>query len=81
MPVASVKARGKVVAGPEYTALYARMKTAYDIEKTVFTKGMTASQAKKVGERNRRVEHMALTSPTVSTKDALAFVWYRNKKY
>ena len=59
---------------------FARIKTAYDIERAVFTKDMTASKAKKVGERHRGVEHMALTSPTVSTKDALAFVWYRHRQ-
>jgi len=79
VPVPLVKEGRKTVPGPEYTALYARIKTAYDIARAVFTKDMTASAVKKVDERHRAVEHMELTSPTVSTKDALAFVWYRNQ--
>jgi len=63
-----------------YKALNERIATADEAAKVDFTKAMTAGAAKKIGPRNRRVEHIVLTSETVSTKDALAFVWHRNRE-
>jgi len=79
VPAATGRVGGRMTTSPEFKALNARIKVEYDIAKTVFTKDMTVSKAKKVGERNKRVEHMTLTSPKISTKDALAFVWHRNR--
>jgi len=63
------------VPNPAFLAWRARIKTAYDTAKEVFTRDMTASAARLIDPRNRRVEHLALTNPETSTKDALAFVW------
>jgi hypothetical protein len=60
--------------------LYERIATAYEIAKIDFTKDLTSAAAKKIGPRNRRVEHIVLTSESVPTKDALALVWHRNRE-
>ena len=75
----SVQGGRAKIPDPEWVALEARIKTRYDIEKVAFSRDMTAREAGRVGARNRRVEHLVLTSPETSTHDALAFVWHRAK--
>ena len=80
MPTHQVRINGKQVKPKEFMALYERIAAAYEIAKVAFTKDLTPGAAKKIGPRSRRVEHIVLTSSTVSTKDALAFVWHRNRE-
>jgi len=77
LPPRQIKSGGSLVSNPAYVAWKARIKKAYDNAKEIFTRGMTDAQVAKVGSRNRRVTHLALTNPATSTKDALALVWER----
>ena len=64
----------------EYMVLYTRIERTYEISKVEFTKDMTTPSAKKIGPRNGKVEHLVPTSSAVSTKDALSFVWHRQRE-
>jgi hypothetical protein len=65
---------------PELTAQQARLKARYDIELAAFSHDMTPLQRFRIGPQNRRVEHLALTSPDAPIRDALALVFGRGKK-
>jgi len=77
LPPRQIKSGSTSVSNPAWVAWKARIKKAYDNAKEIFTQGMTDAEVAKVGSRNRRVEHLALTNPATSTKDALALVWER----
>ncbi len=80
VPPVSVTINGKAnIKPPEWVALSERIATAYELAKVDFTRAMTAAAAEKIGPRNRRVEHIVLTSETVTIKDALALVWHRHR--
>ncbi len=66
------------IRSAEFVALIDRITTAYEVAKEHFTRDMTPAAAKKIGPRNRKVEHIVLTS-TVTVKDALARVWHRHR--
>jgi hypothetical protein len=66
------------IRSAEYVALEDRITRAYELAKERFTRDMTPAAAKKIGPRNRKVEHIVLTSD-VTVKDALARLWQRHR--
>ncbi len=78
MPPREVTINHKNIKAAEFVALNERIARAYEVVKVDFTRAMTPEVAKKIGPRNRRVEHIVLTSG-VTLKDALALVWYRHR--
>ena len=79
MPPFQARKGGEKIANPDWLAIQARVKTRYDIEKVTFTRHDQVSGSTFDGPRNRVIEYLALVSPAVSTRDALAFVWNRAK--
>ena len=65
----------------EYRAVKERIKATYDIELAKFKDtnplSLTLGDRNKIGTRNRRIEHIALTSPDPLIRDALTFVFLR----
>ncbi len=78
VPPSKVWNEGKTPKCAEFVALNERIARAYEIAKVQFTRDMTPAAAKKIGYRNRRLEHIVLTSD-VTVKDALALVWHRHR--
>ena len=65
----------------EYQAVKERIKATYDIELAKFkdTNPLSVSRGdrNKIGTHDRRIEHIALTSPDTLIHDALTFVFLR----
>ena len=65
----------------EYQTVKDRIRSTYDIELTKFKDtnphSLTRGQLAKIGTRDRRMEHIVLTSPDTLIRDALTFVFMR----
>ena len=80
VPKTSAKPR-HYIPNPEYTALLARFKTEYESQVPNYKLLNNLSEAemkRTVGPKNRRVEEMTFTSPSMPICDALTILFHRN---